>query len=579
VREKKLQPFIHEHPLFYCQVSVPFICNGCGEGIQDSCYGCEDCHFEFLLHESCVEQLSHEELQYPINSEHPLILHKTPPYDKGTCTCNFCGDPCNGFVYHCPRCKFDIDIKCALLPRTIDAKVHDHPLTLFRKLITFTCDICGKEGKRMPYLCGGICGFVAHLNCTSFPSIVKHIRHKHPLNLTYSLKTTDHSKYRLCQLCVKKVDIKYGIYYCSSCDYVAHLNCATDKEGRDERFMGRESKDKDPVMKDEDLGLDELCYIVKKTEVGEDKVEIPIEIKHFTHEHDLQLTTKLENDKICDGCIRSIYPPFYSCAQCNFFLHKSCAELPRKKRHSLHQHSLTLHLNRVNTFFQCNACGCFTNGFTYRCDLCDFDLDVPCSLLSDMLTHVGHEHPLILSSTTNDEECSACNFKRRIFRCTKCEFTLDFGCATLPHTVGYKQHEHPFTLCYTAEDDSGEYYCDICEEERDPKFWFYYCEECSFPAHPKCIFGEYYWYGEDLRNVKFGSTYTSKVHQHLLTLVHKTKDHPPCDKCGSPCNEMFFECATCNFSFHWRCAGVALGKGEVGDRPKLLKRGFDPKYV
>jgi hypothetical protein len=84
------------------------------------------------------------------------------------------------------------------------------------------------------------------------------------------------------------------------------------------------------MMKDEDLGLDELCYIVKKTKVGEDKVEIPIEIKHFTHKHDLHLTTKLENDKICDGCIRSIFPPFYSCAQCNFFLHKSCAELPVK---------------------------------------------------------------------------------------------------------------------------------------------------------------------------------------------------------------------------------------------------------
>jgi hypothetical protein len=119
-----------------------------------------------------------------------------------------------------------------------------------------------------------------------------------------------------------------------------------------------------------------------------------------------------------------------------------------------------------------------------------------------MLTHVGHEHPLILSSTTNAEECSACNSKRKIFRCTKCEFTLDFGCATLPHTVGYKQHEHPFTLRYTAEDDSGEYYCDICEEERDPKLWFYYCEECSYPAHPKCIFGEYYWYEKNWRLTK-----------------------------------------------------------------------------
>ena len=55
----------------------------------------------------------------------------------------------------------------------------------------------------------------------------------------------------------------------------------------------------------------------------------------------------------------------------------------------------------------------------------------------------------------------------------------------------YEQHEHPFTLYYTTEDDCGEYYCDISEEERNPKHWFYYCTDCSFPAHPKCIIGQY----------------------------------------------------------------------------------------
>jgi hypothetical protein len=221
----------------------------------------------------------------------------------------------------------------------------------------------------MPYLCGGICGFVAHHNCTSFPSIVKHIRHKHPLNLTYSLKTTDHSEYRLCQLCVKKVDIKYGIYYCSSCDYVAHLDCATDKEGRDERFMGRESKDKDPVMKDEDLGLDELCYIVKKTKVGEDKVEIPIEIKHFTHEHDLQLTTKLENDKICDGCIRSIFLHFTVVLSVTSFFINPVQNYPVKSNTHFTNTPSPYTQGELVFFFSVMLVKLFTNGFTYRCDV------------------------------------------------------------------------------------------------------------------------------------------------------------------------------------------------------------------
>ncbi|KAL0000135.1 hypothetical protein SO802_019737 [Lithocarpus litseifolius] len=147
-----------------------------------------------------------------------------------------------------------------------------------------------------------------------------------------------------------------------------------------------------------------------------------------------------------------------------------------------------------------DVCELFTNGFTYECMQCQFELDVPCSLIPEKLTHDGHEHSLILSSTTLDENCSTC-----------------------------------------------EYYCDIYEEERDSKFWFYYCDECSFPTHPKCIFGEFlnskY---RDCRNIKFGSTYTSDIHIHPLTLARKTIDHASCDKCGKLCDEVAYECATCN---------------------------------
>uniref|UniRef100_A0A2N9J4E3 DC1 domain-containing protein n=1 Tax=Fagus sylvatica TaxID=28930 RepID=A0A2N9J4E3_FAGSY len=99
---------------------------------------------------------------------------------------------------------------------------------------------------------------------------------------------------------------------------------------------------------------------------------------------------------------------------------------------------------------------------------CRFYLDVQCGLVSDILTHKGHEHRLFLAITSDKQSCSGCGSKRNeVFRCITCEFALDFKCATLPLTTRYEQHEHPFTLSYTAEDDSGEYYCDICEEERD----------------------------------------------------------------------------------------------------------------
>ena len=501
-------------------------CTGCGEAIVGSCVCCGQCRFR--LHNSCAELP--QELQLPIHDKHPLVLQEKAYHGEGTYKCNYCNRVCQHFFYHCPLCKFVLDVKCASsLQSILEVEIHDHPLVLVQGSNSFTCDFCGKKGEGMSCLCA-LCGIWFHRKCAFLPHMVKHMRHKHPLILTKSLKT-DQSKDRLCQFCVKRLDTNYGIYYCSSCDYAVHLDCAVDKAGRELTFEW-ESKDKEPIE--------------SSTKVGEDKIAIPIKIEHFSHEHDLKLTDELENYEICDGCIRPIFPPFYKCAQCSFFLHKSCVELPYNMQHPLHLHTLTLTSKRPMLVI-CDACNLFTNGFTYECKLCCFSLDVSCSLIPENFTHVGHEHSLILSSTTMDESCSACNYKMKIFRCTKCEFTLDFGCATLPLTVKHRQHEHLFTLRYTAEDKSGEYYCDICEEDRDSKFWFYYCDECSFPAHPKCIFGEFlnskY---RDCRNIKFGSTYTSKIHQHPLTLARKTMDHDVCDKCGKFCNEVAYECATCN---------------------------------
>ncbi|KAB1203145.1 hypothetical protein CJ030_MR8G027522 [Morella rubra] len=123
---------------------------------------------------------------------------------------------------------------------------------------------------------------------------------------------------------------------------------------------------------------------------------------------------------------------------------------------------------------------------------------------------------------------------------------LDFKCATLQHSTSYGPHEHPFILCYSAEDDSGEYYCDICEEERNPKLWFYYCADCSYPVHPNCIL-------EKFPNIKFGKTYKVDIHEHLLTLVQKTWDHPSCKICEDPCEDLTLECVECNFSAHRSC--------------------------
>ena len=426
---------------------------------------------------------------------HPLILFRPPPCsyseEREFFNCQLCKKFGKGgyleYTYRCSRCAFNLHIRCAsLAPTTMEPDFHHHPLIPVRKWITFTCDLCGKKDEGTPYLCH-LCDFWIHGRCSRFPSKVKVVRHKHLLHLTHSSLEFHQSDSRFCQLCVRKLDTRYGLYYCSRCNFVAHLDCAIAVENREDTDLSK--------FEDEDSEVDEFIdsapYEVKKSNVGEDKTQIATEIKHFSHKHDLKLTDEVLNNQKCNGCARAIFPPFYSCIKCSFFLHESCANLPKKKRHPLHQHPLTLLEEPPYWCTECEACGQYFNGFAYNCDDCNFNLDVQCSLISDILTHKGHEHQLILSITSQTQKCSCCdNLTYKVFRCTTCEFALDFKCATLPLFTRYEQHEHPFTLCYTAEDDSGEYYCDICEEERDSKHWFYYCEDCSYPAHPKCILGE-----------------------------------------------------------------------------------------
>uniref|UniRef100_A0A2N9GYT9 DC1 domain-containing protein n=1 Tax=Fagus sylvatica TaxID=28930 RepID=A0A2N9GYT9_FAGSY len=387
-----LQHFCHqEHPLVFNQNERRgYWCYGCREPVYGPSYSCKECGY--FHHKSCAELPLG--LHHPLHPKHPLILFdnwkwryekKGFPYENGKCEVCKEVDP-EQYSYGCSRCNFNIHIGCTVSP--IQAEFHDHPLIPIGKSITFTCDICGKEGKGVPHSCGP-CSFWTHRGCATFPRRVKVVSHKHPLHLTHSSHEVDQSDSRICPLCVQKVDTHYGLYYCSTCDFVTHLDCAMDERNNEEFGAFKDSS----------------AYKVKKAKVGKDGTEIATEIEHFSHEHDLKLSDdEVQNNEICDGCVRAILPPFYRCVECSFFLHKSCAELPFKKRHPLHKHPLTLLTKKSGL---CDGCKQHFNGFTYSCPKwrCSYKLDVQCSMISDILTHPGHDHQLILSSmcyTTTD---------------------------------------------------------------------------------------------------------------------------------------------------------------------------------
>ncbi|MFQ6661553.1 hypothetical protein Gotur_029674 [Gossypium turneri] len=216
----------------------------------------------------------------------------------------------------------------------------------------------------------------------------------------------------MCRICYEEVDIRYGNYRCpaSRCRYIAHVRCATDNAIWGGTILPEGYDERSEEVVDEPWNL--ITDVVKKIRIGE--LMVASEIKHSYHDHNLRLTFSGEtkdDDSECDGCTRPISTPFYSCEQCKFFLHKDCAELPKKMPHPFHKHLLTLVNSHDGGFYSwCNACGRLYQGFSYKCYKrdCRFKIDIQCMLLSDTLKHPSHEHSLFLVHNNEGTSCSAC---------------------------------------------------------------------------------------------------------------------------------------------------------------------------
>ena len=153
-----LQHFCHnEHPLVYNENDRRgHLCWGCDQAVYGPSYSCKKCYGWYVHHKSCAELPLG--LHHPLHPKHPFILFPKSRYAKDDVKdygkCVVCKkDRHWEYRYHCSRCDFNLHIKCTDLPLTIESKVHDHPLTPFWKLDKFTCDLCGKEGNAVRYLC------------------------------------------------------------------------------------------------------------------------------------------------------------------------------------------------------------------------------------------------------------------------------------------------------------------------------------------------------------------------------------------------------------------------------------------
>ncbi|XWS43265.1 hypothetical protein CRYUN_Cryun16bG0088100 [Craigia yunnanensis] len=136
-------------------------------------------------------------------------------------------------------------------------------------------------------------------------------------------------------------------------------------------------------------------------------------LQHSSHVHSLIFTPKKKSIvKLypCAACKERTPGPIYSCADCEFYIHKKCAELPPKITHTSHRkHTLVLLTNATphQEMCSCHLCKNNIKGFIYHCSLCEFDLKIK-HIFSSQIEIGSHEHPFNLVSKPVSFICDAC---------------------------------------------------------------------------------------------------------------------------------------------------------------------------
>ncbi|XP_076959946.1 uncharacterized protein LOC143636173 [Bidens hawaiensis] len=269
--------------------------------------------------------------------------------------------------------------------------------------------------------------------------------------------------------------------------------------------------------------------------------------QHFSHEHllslvQLQPLQKNENSDTededededediddfvveechvgkCKMCKEEIYPfqlCYYSCNDCDYSLHKFCAQLPlTQQNHPLHpDHNLTLsdgyqfqdpgfNFGRIfDSFVQCHTCQIERKRFyNYHCSICNFNMDIICATIAEQkMDHPSHPRQLQRYLGQMVFSCNACGEKHSgtFYHCTTCYwFKIHLDFALLPAKLLIQRstnksftHTHLLTLAYSFPQflKRARFYpgCKVCDSGFISTFWHYRCDKCRYYAHVKC---------------------------------------------------------------------------------------------
>lgn len=468
----------HPHPLQMKEEEAGsfVVCNACKYSCVGPSYSCEDCGFH--LHESCA-QLPQEVENYSLHP-HRLTL-KTDHIFR----CHTCGSlPRQGSCFSCDadNCGVVFDVYCTFMRPvgieegeeqrgTLDFSHHPHPLVWIEKFPKnhITCRVCGRYcSDPSSYGCL-ICQFFCHPKCLELKLQQKIQHFFHPCLLTLNTGPKHNFCCGACELVWPAGTFYYG---CEGCDFYMDINCILL-----------------PSMEAENSSEEQICNIL--------------------HGHPLSLLKIPEGKKqihcsVCGkACTRT--DPTYACdrsfCQTKAFIHKSCLQFPLEICHPFHPyHPLTL--RQLDFGEKCNACrklippafGRVYQSFDYT-----FLLHLECSKIRTAIASDGHSHLIQFKDNVGDDqkmECSDCRSpcESYAFSCLGCDYDSDLKCGPLPHQIKHDFHLHPLLLMSDLSEFEElideDFYCDICEQKRDPLLRNYQCTECQFVAEIACVISE-----------------------------------------------------------------------------------------
>ncbi|MBA0783801.1 hypothetical protein Gotri_001455 [Gossypium trilobum] len=242
-----------------------------------------------------------------------------------------------------------------------------------------------------------------------------------------------------------------------------------------------------------------------------------------------------------------MYDRAFTCEICKFWLHPECALISHPS-HSQHP----LQLIYEDKHCCCNGCSGLSRNWLYRCQRCDFNLDLSCASSTTIPTPIDKE----INHFCHHHTLTQFNYRKS--------------------SAKHEYHRHELILTdFFVEDFSDQYYCDICEQERVPQHPVYCCKKCRFVAHIGCALTEIKDYHgsasslvggkgtsigklmeQDERNAESKIEYFDHEHPLCFKKVAEQNGSAICKACFLEISDEAYACKSYKYYIHKTCTNL-----------------------